>query len=41
MVFLGPKGEELHGLRVVGFLGPAELLKRMEDAVAQSKGGLG
>jgi thiol:disulfide interchange protein DsbD len=41
MVFLGPTGEELHGLRVVGFLGPAELLKRMEDAVAQSKGGLG
>jgi thiol:disulfide interchange protein DsbD len=41
MVFLGPRGEEFHGLRVVGFLGPAELLKRMENAVAQSKGSVG
>jgi thiol:disulfide interchange protein DsbD len=35
LVFMGAEGEERHGLRAVGFLEPAEMLKKMEAATAQ------
>jgi thiol:disulfide interchange protein DsbD len=35
LVFMGADGKERHGLRVVGFLEPAEMLKKMEAASAQ------
>ena len=35
LVFMGAEGEERHRLRVVGFLGPEEMLKKMEAATAQ------
>jgi thiol:disulfide interchange protein DsbD len=38
VVFLGINGEELHALRAVGFLGPAEMVKRMEQAMPQLAG---
>jgi thiol:disulfide interchange protein DsbD len=41
VIFINDKGEELHGLRAVGFLGPTEMLKKMEEAVTQSSGGRG
>ncbi len=34
VVFVNSKGEEIDGLRAVGFLGPAEMLKKMEAVVA-------
>jgi thiol:disulfide interchange protein DsbD len=34
LVFMGAEGEERHGLRAVGFLEPAEMLKKMEAASA-------
>jgi len=33
VVFINSKGEEIHGLRGIGFLGPAEMLKKMEEAL--------
>jgi thiol:disulfide interchange protein DsbD len=33
VVFINSKGEEIHGLRAVGFLGPAEMLRKMEEAL--------
>jgi thiol:disulfide interchange protein DsbD len=36
MVFLSHKGEELRALRTVGFVGPAEMLKRMDEAMPRS-----
>jgi thiol:disulfide interchange protein DsbD len=33
VVFINSKGEEIHGLRAVGFLGPAEMLGKMEEAL--------
>jgi thiol:disulfide interchange protein DsbD len=33
MVFLSHKGEELRALRTVGFVDPAEMLKRMDAAM--------
>lgn len=41
VVFISAKGQEVHGLRAVGFLGPAEMLRKMEGAMAQSTGSLG
>jgi thiol:disulfide interchange protein DsbD len=38
LVFISPKGEELDGLRVVGFFGPSEMLTRMEQAVQGKQG---
>ena len=35
VVFVSSKGEEIRDLRGVGFLGPLEMLKKMEDAVAR------
>ena len=35
MVFISSKGQEIHGLRTIGFLGPTEMLKKMEEALAQ------
>lgn len=35
VVFLNGKGKELNNLRLVGFLGPAEMVKRMEKALSQ------
>ncbi len=35
VVFISRKGNELDSLRLVGFLGPAEMLKKMEEALAQ------
>ena len=35
MVFISSKGQEIHGLRAIGFLGPTEMLKKMEEALAQ------
>jgi thiol:disulfide interchange protein DsbD len=35
LVFMGAEGEERHGLRAVGFLEPAEMLKKMEAATSQ------
>jgi thiol:disulfide interchange protein DsbD len=35
VVFIGPKGNELDSLRLVGFLGPGEMLKKMEEASVQ------
>lgn len=35
VVFISSKGEEIHGLRGIGFLGPTEMLKKMEEALAQ------
>ena len=35
VVFMNSKGEEIHGLRGVGFLGPAEMLRKMEKALVQ------
>jgi thiol:disulfide interchange protein DsbD len=35
LVFMGAEGEERHRLRAVGFLEPAEMLKKMEAATAQ------
>ncbi len=34
VVFISSKGEEINRLRAVGFLGPAEMLKKMEAVVA-------
>lgn len=31
IVFLSPKGEEVRGERIVGFLGPPEMLQKMKD----------
>ena len=33
VVFINSKGEEIHGLRAVGFLGPAEMLRKMDEAL--------
>jgi thiol:disulfide interchange protein len=33
LVFIGAEGEERLSLRAVGFLGPDEMLKKMESAV--------
>ena len=35
VVFISSKGEDIHSLRTVGFLGPAKMLKKMEKALAQ------
>ncbi|MCK4487587.1 MAG: thioredoxin family protein, partial [Desulfobacterales bacterium] len=35
VVFVSSKGEDIYGLRAIGFLGPAEMLKKMEEASAQ------
>jgi len=35
VVFISSKGEEIHGLRAVGFLGPAEMLRKMEETLAR------
>jgi len=35
VVFISAKGEDLDNLRVVGFLRPAEMVKRMEEAAAR------
>jgi thiol:disulfide interchange protein DsbD len=35
LVFVNPKGQQLHGLGAVGFVGPAELTKRMEEAMSR------
>ena len=35
VVFLNGRGKELNNLRLVGFLGPAEMVKRMEKALSQ------
>ena len=35
VVFINNKGEEIHGLRAIGFLGPAEMLKKMEAALVK------
>ena len=36
IIFFNAKGEELHNLRVVGFVGPDELMKKMEKAVGET-----
>jgi thiol:disulfide interchange protein DsbD len=41
VVFISAKGQEVQGLRAVGFLGPAEMLKKMEGAIALSAESLG
>jgi thiol:disulfide interchange protein DsbD len=33
LVFVGADGQDCHGLRAIGFLGPAEMLKKMEEAL--------
>jgi thiol:disulfide interchange protein DsbD len=38
VIFIGPNGQELKGLRAVGYLGPAEMLKKMEAAIPRSTG---
>ena len=35
MIFVSSKGQEIHGLRTIGFLAPTEMLKKMEDAAAR------
>ena len=40
MVFMNPKGEKLQSLRTLGFLGPAELTNRMDQAMKNSTGSL-
>ena len=32
VVFISSKGEDIHSLRTIGFLGPAKMLKKMEEA---------
>jgi len=38
LVFINAKGEELQDLRAVGFLGPTEMLQKMEEAITRSAG---
>lgn len=38
ILFIGADGQERRGLRAVGYMGPAEMLERMEEAMAQSAG---
>ena len=35
VVFISSKGEEINSLRAVGFLGPAEMLRKMEEALVK------
>ncbi len=35
VIFISSKGEDIHSLRTIGFLGPAKMLKKMEEALAQ------
>ena len=35
VVFISSKGEEIRGLRGIGFLGPVQMLRKMEEAAAQ------
>lgn len=35
IIFFSPKGNELHNLRVVGFIGPDELMKKMKKAAGE------
>jgi thiol:disulfide interchange protein DsbD len=37
LVFINASGEELHGLRTVGFVGPSEMLKKMEQAAQNNQ----
>ncbi|MCK5232918.1 MAG: thioredoxin family protein, partial [Desulfobulbaceae bacterium] len=37
IIFFSPKGKELHDLRVVGFVGPDELMKKMKKAAGEKR----
>lgn len=39
VLFIGAGGQELNGLRIVGHLGPADMLEKMERALAKPTGG--